>query len=139
MRDAAKRAPAKAAKAAAAGAAAALAAVNVNPLGNWTTQTADPTVLISALGNEIVEQRAGAGDGEAQWSQGWRLVNEADGGAGTMLGEGGRSPKADVGFTLCTAQFPGLSPDCDASMRPPDDHLKRYNADADLGRRREWR
>jgi len=40
-RDAAKRAPAKAG---AAGAAAALANLNVNPLGDWTTQAEDPCV-----------------------------------------------------------------------------------------------
>jgi hypothetical protein len=121
-RDAAKRAPAKAGAAAAA---AAPTTVNVTPLGDWTTQNEDPTMLFRGLGDEIVEQRAGAGDGEAQFSLGWSLVNEADGGAGTKLGEGGRSPKADVGLALCTAQFPGLSPDSDASMRPPDDHLPK--------------
>jgi hypothetical protein len=45
-RDAAKRAPATTGAAGAGGAAAARAGVNVNvnPLGDWTTQTADPNV-----------------------------------------------------------------------------------------------
>jgi len=46
-RDAAKRAPGQTGAAGAAGAtgaAAALANLNVNPLGDWTTQTADPNV-----------------------------------------------------------------------------------------------
>ena len=49
-RDAAKRAPAKTGAAGAAGiagtagAAAALANLNVNPLGDWTSQAEDPTV-----------------------------------------------------------------------------------------------
>ena len=45
-RDAAKRAPGQAGAAGAAGAAAALANLNVNvdPLGDWTTQTANPEV-----------------------------------------------------------------------------------------------
>jgi len=64
-RDAAKRAPAQARAAGAvgaAGAAAALANLNVNPVGDWTTQTEDPFVLFRAQGDEIVEQRAAAGD-----------------------------------------------------------------------------
>jgi hypothetical protein len=41
---------------------------------------------------------------------GFRLVNDADGAAGaTNMGEGGRSPTAEVGFGLCAALFPGLS------------------------------
>ena len=43
-RDAAKRAPAQAGAAGAAGGAAALANLNVNPLGDWTTQAEDPFV-----------------------------------------------------------------------------------------------
>jgi len=110
-RDAAKRAPGQAAG----GAAAARANVITNPVGDWTTQAADPSVLFRALGDDIVKRRAGAGDREAQWSLGYRLVNDADGAAGaTNLGEGGRSPKADVGLALRAAQIPGLSPDCDA-------------------------
>jgi len=37
------------------------------------------------------------------------LVHEADGQVGMPLGSSGRSPKADVGFTRCTAQFPELT------------------------------
>jgi len=81
----------------------------------------DPSALINALGAEIVQQRAGAGDRAAQFSQGCRLVQEADGGAGTQLGESGRSPKADVRFALCTAQLLSLSPSCDASIWPAVD------------------
>jgi len=112
-RDAAKRAPG----AGAGGAAAARANVNMNPVGDWTTQAADPFVLFRSLGAEISRQRAAAGDREAQWSLGCQLVIEADGAAGaTALGAAGRSPMANVGLELCTARFPGRSPDCDASM-----------------------
>jgi len=104
-RDAAKRASAQAGAAGAGGAVAARANVHVNPVGDWTTQAADYAVLFQALGDEIVKQRAGAGDREAQWSQGCRLVREADGGAGTKMGEGGRSPTADVGFALAPHSF----------------------------------
>jgi hypothetical protein len=109
-RDAAKRAPVQAGAAGAGCAAAACANVVTNPVGDWTTQASDPYVLIRALGADVVKHRAGAGDRGAQYSQGYKLVREADGGAGPRLGAGGRSPKADVGFALCTAQFPGLSP-----------------------------
>ena len=106
-RDVAKRAPAKtgAAGAGAAGtggAAAARANVNMNPVGDWTTQAEDPYVLLNAIGAHVVRQRARAGDMEARWSLGYWLVSEADGGARDM-GAGGRSPQADVGFRLhCT-------------------------------------
>ena len=73
-------------------------------------------VLFHAIGAHVVKQRAGAGDREAQFSLGYRFVSEADWVAGRKLGTSGRSPKADAGFALCTAQFPGLSPDCDASI-----------------------
>jgi len=54
-RTAAKRAPAKAGAAA--------TAVNVTPLGNWTTQTEDPSLLFDALGEAIVKQMAAKGRG----------------------------------------------------------------------------
>ena len=122
-RDAAKRAPGQAGAGGAGGAAAAFANsnVHVNPVGDWTTQTADPFVLFRALGADIVKQKAGAGDREAQFSLGYRLVREADGGAGPPLGAGGRSPKADVGFAFYTAQFPCRSQNCDASTGSPVD------------------
>jgi len=89
--------------------------VNMNPVGDWTTQTEDPFALLEALGDEIVKQRARAGDRGAQYSQGYNLVSEADG-AGTSLGAAGRTPKSDVGFALTPHRtVPGLSPDCDAS------------------------
>ena len=102
-RDAAKRAPGQVGVVGgAAGAAAALAQgnVNVKPVGDWTTQAADPLLLLRALGAEVVKQRAGEGDMEAQWSRGYRLVSEAEGAVGTPLGTAGRSPKADVGCAL---------------------------------------
>ena len=43
-RNAAKRAPAQARAAGAAGASAALANLGMNPAGDWTTQTEDPSV-----------------------------------------------------------------------------------------------
>jgi len=51
----------------AAGAAAALANlnVNVNPVGDWTTQAADPGVSFRALGNRVSKHRAAQGDREA--------------------------------------------------------------------------
>ena len=53
-----------------------------------------------------MKQKAGEGDREAQWSQGFRLVSEADRAAGaTHLGAAGRSAKAEVGLALCTAQL----------------------------------
>ena len=107
-RDAAKRAPGQAGAEGAGGAAAALANLNVhvNPVGDWTTQAADPGVLLETLGIDVLKRRAEAGDREAQFSQGCLLMNEA-GVPGTPLGAGGRSPKADVGFVeLCTDQFP---------------------------------
>jgi len=111
-RDAAKRAPAQAGAAGIGGAAAALANVHLNsrnPGGDWTTQAPDPVLLFDAVGAEVVKQGAGAGDREAQFSQGYRLLCEA-GGASTLLGAAS-GPKADVGFALRTAQFPGRSPD----------------------------
>jgi hypothetical protein len=99
-RDAAKRAPGARA-AGAAGAAAALADVNMNPVGDWTTETADPYVLFEAVGAEIVNRRAADGDRDGQYSQGFKLVSDAED-AGSELGAAGRSPKADVGLPLCT-------------------------------------
>jgi hypothetical protein len=103
-RDAAKRAPAQTTAANAASAAAALANANLNPLGDWTTQAEDPGALFQTFGADVVEQRAAHGDGEAQWSRGYRLLSRA-GAAGTPMGLT-RSTKADVGFALCIAQFP---------------------------------
>jgi len=100
-RDAAKRATRQAGAEGAGGAAAAHANVNMNPVGDWTTQAEDPVVLFHAIGAQVVEQRARAGDSDAQYSMGFRLVREADG--AEDLGAGGRSPKADVGVYLhCT-------------------------------------
>ena len=49
-----------------------------------------------------MKQRAAKGEGEAQFSQGCLLVNEADGNvAGLSLGASGRSPLADVGLAFC--------------------------------------
>jgi TPR repeat protein len=109
-RDAAKRAPARAGAAGAAGAnqgaagaaAAALANLNVNvnpPLGDWTTQAKDPTVLLRALDPQMVKQRADAGDRDAQYSLGYALVGKA-GGVGKPLSTGGRSPQSDEGVAL---------------------------------------
>jgi hypothetical protein len=70
-RDAAKRTPGQAGAGAAGGAggaATARANVNMNPVGVWTTQAEDPGVLYNALGAEMVNLRASAGDREAQWS-----------------------------------------------------------------------
>jgi len=62
--------------------------VNMNPVGDWTTQAEYPNVF-GALGAETVRQRAAEDDMEAQFSLGCRLVNEADGVEGaTTLGRG---------------------------------------------------
>ena len=48
-----------------------------------------------------MKRRAANGEGEAQFSHGCMLVCEADGGGGLRArGEGGRSPKAEVGLHL---------------------------------------
>ena len=54
--------------------------------------------LSRALGAELVQQRAGEGDMEAQWSLGSRLVTEA-------YGFARRSQKANVGLAPRTAQL----------------------------------
>ena len=106
-RDTSKRAPGQAGAGRAGGAVAARADVNTNPVGDWTTQAEDPWLLLDALGDEIVKQRAGASDREAQWSLGFQLVREADRAAGaTNLGAAGRSPKADVGLHFAPHSFP---------------------------------
>jgi len=112
-RDAAKRAQAQAGAAGAAGAAAALADLDVNAGGDWTTQAANPELLFRALGAETVQQMACEGDRDAQWSLGYRSFRDAEGAAGTYRHRpadrrrqlAGRSPQAEVGFTLCTAQY----------------------------------
>ena len=77
----------------------------------------------SALGFEVVKQRADKGEGEAQFSLGCSLVYVADDGAGFM-GASGRSPMADVGFegwhfpTTCRSPYRG------ASMRLPDQMIR---------------
>ena len=79
------------------GAAAALETVNMNPLGDWTTQEKHHAALFRALGSQTVKQRAGEGDREAQWSLGMRFMGEADG-VGAPLGASGRSPEAKAGL-----------------------------------------
>jgi hypothetical protein len=114
-RDAAKRAPARAGAAGAAGAnqgaagaaaaaaaAAALANLHVNanpPLGDWTTQAEDPNALFHALGPQMVQRKADAGDRDAQYSLGYVLV-QAAGGEGEPVAAAGRSPESDAGMAL---------------------------------------
>ena len=89
-----------------AAAAAALALANADPVDDWTTQTEDPWALFRVLGAENVYWKAAQGDREAQFSQGFGLVYEADGAAGeteaTALGTAGSTPRADVGMVFCT-------------------------------------
>jgi len=103
-RDAAKRAPTAAGSAGAAAATAAPANVNarVDQLGDWTTQSGDPGVLMRALGAEGVKQRADRGDPVAQWSYGFWLMSEGDPNAtqGMHLGDARRSPVGDEGMAL---------------------------------------
>lgn len=49
-----------------------------------------------------MKQRAAKGDGEAQFSLGYRLASEVEVGAGRHLGMAGKSPNADVGFAQHT-------------------------------------
>jgi hypothetical protein len=60
--------------------------------------------MLKALGLEEVKQRAAKGDGEAQFSQGFLLMGEANKDAGRPDGMplSASSPKADVGFAPCT-------------------------------------
>ena len=59
----------------------------------------DPSALMRALGAEVVTQMAEEGDMEAQWSLGYTLMGDGNGG---RLGAGGRTPVIDVGLTLST-------------------------------------
>ena len=96
-RDAAKRAPAQAR--------AVRAAVSVNPVGDWTTQEEDGSVLYRALGSKIlVKQKADAGDRAAQYAMGVFLTGEADAAmsAAGLSHEAGKSPKAEAGLARCT-------------------------------------
>jgi hypothetical protein len=53
-----------------------------------------------------VKQRASAGDREAQFSQGYKLLRVADEAEwSTILGASGRTPEAEAGFALGTARF----------------------------------
>jgi len=67
------------------------------------TARPDPSAL-EGHGAEAVKQRAAEGEGEAQFSQGCRLVCEADGDAG-LTSAGGRSTIAEVGSKLSTEVF----------------------------------
>jgi len=73
--------PSAPAQAGAAAAAAALANLNVHvsPLGDWTTQASDPSLLCEALGGRTLRQKVGEGDAEAQYSRGYFLMQEACG------------------------------------------------------------
>jgi hypothetical protein len=57
------------------GATAALA--NVDPLGDWMTQTADSTALFEVLGDLGVKLMADEGDRNAQYSMGILLMDAA--------------------------------------------------------------
>ena len=121
-RAAAKRAPAEATSAGAAGAggaggdAAAAAArehVNVKPLGDWKTQTEDPSVFFEVLGGlnapgvgVMMARKADAGDRAAQYSVGWLLLRAAGEDDGGVPSAAPPSPMVDVGLAVCTAQFP---------------------------------
>jgi hypothetical protein len=67
-----------------------------------------PEAVFLALGSDTVKRKAAGGDREAQWSQGFMLLYEAEKGAGTMMGTAGRTPMANVGYQYarCPAQFP---------------------------------
>jgi TPR repeat protein len=74
--------------------------VNANPpLGDWTTQAEDPNALFHALGPQMVQRKADAGDRDAQYSLGYVLV-QAAGGEGEPVAAAGRSPESDAGMAL---------------------------------------
>ena len=121
-RAAAKRAPSRAVAsgsagaAGAAGAAAAAAAfVNLNLLGDWTTQAEDGAVLHRAIGTQGLMPKAYVeGDREAQFSLGCLILHQArakapeeaapgavEVGWQSRLG-GSSEPDVVVGLTLCT-------------------------------------
>ena len=114
-RDAAKRAPraGAAGAAAAAGATAALANLNVNQLGDWTTQAEDHSAF-RELGTEIVKRKADERDSEAQRSLGYRLVSDTGVAAG-------RSPKVDLRLAQMHRLVSGRSQDRAASVWSPSD------------------
>jgi len=127
-REAAKRAPAQAGA----------SGVNLGePGGDWTTQASDPGILFRSLGANVVKQRAGEGDREAQWSLGGLLLMEADGDSGAPLGTAGRSPKTDVGLHCALHSFQTLTRlRCvHAVTRMPNINICGSNP----GRRRAWR
>jgi len=103
-RDAAKRASGQAGSGGAGGAAGARATLNVNSVGDWSTQAADPGVMARATTPNTLQQMAGAGDREAQFSLGYSFMCQADG-VGAEIGSSGRSPMADVGFVCSTCVF----------------------------------
>jgi len=99
----------------------------------------DPSVLFEALGIEGVTQRAAEGDREAQWSLGYALVGGvggADGGAENIRARVEDRRMSDVGFALCTAQFP-------VAHRPRRVDVVTWPSDfcavANPGWRRAWR
>jgi len=98
------------------------------------------SVLFEALGAAVVKQGAAKGDAEAQFSLGSHLVCKADGGV-APLGSSGRSPRADVGLALCTAQFPVARQTetgrCDHPIST-DAHM-HYSRMRYPGHRRAWR
>jgi hypothetical protein len=59
------------AEAGAGGAAAALASPHLHPtpLGDWSTQMRNPSVMLKALGAETLRRKAEEGDRDAQFSQ----------------------------------------------------------------------
>jgi len=119
-RDASRHAPARAA-AGAAGAAAALANFNVIPLGDWSTQAEDPMALVKSLGARVVNERAAAGDGEAQYSRGCLIRAEAGRETQSLSGAAGRKPLALVGFntSVGTLHPPMSAHQTDVRRCPP--------------------
>jgi len=119
----------------------------LDPGGDWTTQAADPTLLFHSIGAAILKQRAGEGDREAQFSQGYRLVaSEADMAAGAVtFGASGRSPRTDVGLlALCIDNFPNAHETERATLRRrrhPDSNWFTHPVRSQVNprRRRAWR
>jgi hypothetical protein len=66
----------------------------VNPPGDWRTQAGDPSLLVNALGLEIVKQRVAEGDMEALFSLGGYMLK-------AEAGAVGRTPQVQVGLAVC--------------------------------------
>jgi len=97
---------------------AAAACAHVNPMGDWKTQTEDPSVFWEALGGTdtpgvgvMMKQKADAGDRAAQYSVGWLLLRAAGEDEGGVPSAPPPSPMVDVGLPLAPHHPSPFSPE----------------------------